>query len=112
MYQARFTSDAVEDIRGLPKNIKNILRKEIAGKVCRDPLGCSYELEEPLRGWRSFRYRNYRVIFQAFTPQKTVVIAAVGERQPQARSDVYRKLEALAEQGRLAGRILAALRGF
>ena len=112
MYQARFISDAMGDIKRLPKNVKNILRKEIAGKLCRDPLGRSYELEEPLHGWRSFRYRNYRVIFQVFAAEKALVIAAVGERQPQARTDVYRKLEALVEQGRLADRILAALRGF
>jgi mRNA-degrading endonuclease RelE of RelBE toxin-antitoxin system len=112
VYQARFTTEALEDIKRLSKNVKNVLRKEISDKLCRDPCGVSYELEEPLRGWRSFRYRNYRVVFQVLDEPRVVAVAAVGERRPQAESDVYRRLEALAKQGRLAGRILATLRGF
>ncbi|MCZ6751540.1 MAG: hypothetical protein O7E51_06905 [Acidobacteria bacterium] len=47
-----------------------------------------------------------------FDDRETIAVAAVGKRLPRSKLDVYRKLERLASEGKLAQKILAALRGF
>lgn len=86
--------------------------KAINEKVAQDPLGCSTELREPLDGWRSFHFRNYRVVFKVYEDLLAIAIGGIGERLPQSQSDVYKHLEAIAAEGKLANRVLIALRGF
>lgn len=112
MYVIRFTEDGLADIKALPKNVRNFLKKEIQGRLARDAYGSSTELNEPLEGWRSFRCGKYRIVFKVYEDLKLIAIAGVGERLPQSRSDTYRKLEALVRKGKLAEKVLAALRGF
>ena len=111
-YVIQFTDDGLGDARALPKNTRNSLRKEIQQKLARDPYGCSSELDEPLKGWRSFHHRNYRVVFKVYDDLRAMAIAGMGRRLPPSRSDIYKKLEALALEGKLAERVLKALRGF
>ncbi len=112
MYVLKFTQDGLADVKALPKNVKNALKKELQQKVAIDPYGCSIELEEPLKGWRSFHWRNYRIVFKVYDDAKAVAIAGVGVRLPRSKSDIYRKLETLASEGKLAENILRLLRGF
>ncbi len=111
MYQVRFTREAVEDVKGLPKNVQNSLKKEIR-ELAADPLGPSLELREPLKGWRSYHWRNYRIIFRVFVDLETIAIAAIGKRLPRSQRDVYQKLERLAREGKLAEKILKAVKEF
>lgn len=112
MYDVKFTDDGLADVKALPKHIKNSLKKAITANLACDPRRHSKELGEPLKGWRSFLFGKYRVVFRIYDDLKTIAIAGVGERRPQSQSDVYRKLEALAAEGRLAQKVLNALRGF
>lgn len=112
MYRVQFTDDGLADVKALPKNVRNFLRKEIGEKLARDPRGCSIELREPLRDWRSFSCQKYRVVFRVYDDRKVVAIAGVGKRLPQSRQDIYKKLERLAAEGRLAEKVLRTLRGF
>ena len=109
MYDVRFTAEAHADIKALPKNVKNSLQKEIR-KLAADPIGPSLELREPLQGWRSHLWRNYRIVFMVLEDLETIVIAAVGKRLPGAQTDVYRQLERLAREGKLAEQLLKAFR--
>ena len=111
MLQIRFTREAAEDIRALPKNVRNSLKKEIQ-KLAADPFGPSLELREPLEAWRSYHWGNYRIIFRVFGDLETIAIAAVGKRRPGLQTDVYRKLERLVREGKLAEKILRAIREF
>ena len=43
---------------------------------------------------------------------QAIAFAGIGQRLPQSRSDICNKLEALAREGKLAERVLEALRGF
>jgi hypothetical protein len=43
---------------------------------------------------------------------KLIAVAGIGQHSSQASQDICRKLELLAQRGRLAEDILAALRGF
>ena len=109
MYHVRFTTEAHSDVQALPKNVRNSLKKEIQ-KLAADPTGQSLELREPLRDWRSYHWRNYRIIFMVLEELETIAIAAVGKRLPGAQADIYRQLERLAREGKLAERILKTLR--
>ena len=111
MYAIRFTQEAVEEVKALPKNVRNSLRKEIR-KLAADPLGPSLELRDPLHGWRSYHWQNYRIVFRVLEDWKTVAIAAVGKRLPGSQTDIYRKLERLAREGKLADTLLRAVREF
>ncbi len=108
MYGIGFTAEAHSDIKALPKNVRNSLRKEIE-KLAADPVGPSLNLRDPLQGWRSYHWRGYRIIFAVLEDRETVVIAAVGKRLPQSQADVYRRLEGLAKEGKLAEAILRAM---
>jgi mRNA-degrading endonuclease RelE of RelBE toxin-antitoxin system len=109
VYEVRFAPEAVADIKSLPKNVRNSLKKEIR-KLAANPIGPSLDLREPLQAWRSYHWRDYRVIFMIFEDLKTIAIAAVGKRLPGSQTDVYRKLERLAKEGTLAEKILRTLR--
>lgn len=111
MYQVRFTPPAAEDVQALPKNFRNSLRKEFQN-LAADPMGSSLQLREPLEGWRSYHWRNYRILFMVFEELPTIAVAAVGKRRSGSQTDVYRKLERLAQQGKLAEKLLRALREF
>jgi mRNA-degrading endonuclease RelE of RelBE toxin-antitoxin system len=112
LYTLRLTDHGLADVKAMPKNVKNSLKKALQQKIAADPEFHSTELRQPLNGLRSFHWGCYRVIFKVVKELNTVVIAGVGERSPQSRSNIYRRLEALAAKGRLAEGILATLRGF
>ena len=105
----RFSEDAHADIKALPKNVRNLLKKELQ-KLAANPRGVSLELREPLHGFRSYHWRNHRIIFMISDELETLAVAAGGKRLPGAHADVYRKLEQLACEGKLAEQILSTLR--
>ena len=109
MYRIGFTAEAHSDIKALPKNVRNSLKKKIQ-KLAADPIGPSLELREPLQGWRSYHWRNYRILFMVLEGLETIAISAVGKRLPGAQADIYRQLERLAREGKLAERLLEILR--
>jgi len=111
-YKIQFTADGLKDAKRLPKGVRNSLGKELKTKLAVAPLSCSEELREPLAGWRSFHCGKYRVIFRLYEGMKLIAVAGIGQHSSQASQDICRKLELLAQRGRLAEDILAALRGF
>jgi mRNA-degrading endonuclease RelE of RelBE toxin-antitoxin system len=112
VYILKFTDAGLEDVRALPKNVQNALRKELISKIRRDPVGCSRELQGPLEQFRSFHWRDYRVVYRIFPGQRVVAIVGIGRHSPDARIDIYRRLETAVSSGKLAETILLALRGF
>lgn len=112
MYVIKFTEHGLADVKALAKNVRNSLKKDLLKKLAVDPYGTSVELVDPLKGWRSFHWKRYRVVFKVYEEVKTIAIAGVGERSAQSKENVYRQLEALAAQGKLAENILRLLRGF
>ncbi|MBZ5706874.1 MAG: type II toxin-antitoxin system RelE/ParE family toxin [Acidobacteriia bacterium] len=111
-YRIQFTDDGLNDVKSLPKNVRNSLAKELKNKLAPDPVGCSEELRDPLAGWRSYHYGNYRVVFRFDQDLQIIAVAGIGKHSSQAVQDIYKKLELLAKQGRLAESVLATLRGF
>jgi mRNA-degrading endonuclease RelE of RelBE toxin-antitoxin system len=109
----KFTSDAVADVKTvIPKHLKGPLQKELLEKVASDPVGCSRELHGDLKGYRSFTWQEYRVVYKVFDDLLAVAVVGVGLRSPQSAENIYRKLEVLARTGRLAQGVLFSIRGF
>ena len=111
MYAVKFTSAAVADVKAIPKNIRNSLKKALRGEFTKDSFGCSKELREPLEGFRSFHWESYRVVFMVDPDLEAVVVAGVGLRSPESAANVYRKLELLAATGKLAEQMQRTLFG-
>lgn len=112
MFVLRFTPSGLADVRSLPKNVKNSLRKELFAKLSKDPQGCSQQLHGELAGYWSFHWRQYRVVLRVFPDRQAVVIVGIGKHSREVREDVYRRLEALVDRGKLAELVLVSLRGF
>lgn len=108
MYVAKFTRDAANDVRSLPRNTRNALKKAFSTKLLRDPAGCSEELSEPLAGFHSFHFDAYRVVFRIYADLKAIAVVGVGKKG--TPSGVYERLEKLAAAGKLADSVLATLR--
>ena len=112
MYVAKFTPHAAEDIKALPRNIKNALRKQFEKKIQKNPIGCSEAHTEPLAEFRSFHFGNYRVIYKVYEDIKTVAVVGVGEKKADHHAEIYKKLENLANSGKLADSVLKTMRFF
>lgn len=112
MYIAQFTPKAIEDIKRLPKNTRTSLKKEFEKTILRDPAGCSDDLTEPLAGFRSFHFRDYRVVYRIYEDLNAIAVVGVGKKTGDPNSDVYKRLESLATSGKLADTVLRTLRLF
>ena len=110
MYVAKFTSDAIADIKLLPKNVRNALRKELEKVVLKNPLGCSEALTGPLLHFRSFHFRDYGVVYRVFQDLKAVAFVGVGKKNSEHYAEIYKKLESLVGAGKLADTLLQNLR--
>jgi len=112
LYIGKFTPKAVEDIKGLPKNTRKALKKEFEKTILNNPAGCSDELTEPLAGFRSFHFRDYRVVYRIYEDLNAIAVVGVGKKTNDPTSDVYKRLERLATSGKLADTVLKTLRLF
>lgn len=110
-YTLKFTAEGRADVRSLPREIRNWIRKELH-RIEADPHGCSSELREPLQQYRKFECGDYRIIFMIFDDLRAVSIAAVGKHDSDVSKDVYRKLETLVREGKLAEQYLISVRQF
>ena len=107
MYSLHLESSAIEDLKKLPRNVRNRLKKEIPKRLASDPVGASKALTGLLEGFYSCHVRQHRVVFMIVEEQ--VWIVGIGEHSNNPHSDIYRKLEELRERGEIAGKILSAL---
>ncbi len=107
MYSLHLESNAIDDLKKLPKNVRNLLKKEIPKRLIHDPAGSSTALTGPLEGFYSCHIKQYRVVFMIVKNQ--VWIVGAGEHSRGQTSDIYRRLEELQRRGKLAGKLLSAL---
>jgi mRNA-degrading endonuclease RelE of RelBE toxin-antitoxin system len=112
VYVLKFSSEALADIKTIPKHFKGPLKKALLEKVGVDPMGCSHELHAELSGYRSFTWRDYRVVYRVFDDLKAVVVVGLGLRSAKSKENIYRRLETLVRTGKLAQGMLFSLRGF
>jgi len=108
VYRSQFTDDALEDLRTLPKNVRNRLKQEFIRKIHRDPTGCSEPLTGLLGQFRSFHFGEYRVVYRVFEDLKAVTVVGIGKKDEAHRAEIYEQLERMAETGQLAAAVLEA----
>jgi len=110
VYCSKFIDEALEDIKKLPKNIRNALKKEFEKKVHVNPVECSEPLFGILEAYRSFHYGDYRIVYRVFEDIRAVSVVGVGKKDKAHQTDLYQRLEDLAKKGRLAEAILETYR--
>ena len=110
MYGSRFTPQAFEDFKLLPKNVRNSLKREFTQKIHIHPIECSEALSGPLEAFRSFHYRDYRVVYQVLEDLKIVAVVGVGKKDRHHHGEIYKRLEDLASRGKLAAAVLNTYR--
>src|SRR5229473_71779 len=113
MYVLKFTSEALADIKTIPKHLKGpLIKRALLQKVAVEPNARSRELHGELNEYRSFTWREYRVVYRVFNDLKAVAVVGLGLRSGQSKENIYRRLETLARTGKLAQEMLFSLRGF
>lgn len=105
-YCSKFTPDALDNLKELPKNVKNALKKEFEKKLHVDPTGCSVALSGDLKQYRSFHFGEYRVVFQVFEDIKAITVVGIGPKDANHHAEIYKQLEMLAKSGKLAATVL------
>lgn len=110
MHISKFTAHALEDVKNLPKNVRNALKKEFQTKIHVNPTNCSEALTGLLTGFRSFHFGNFRVVCKIYDDLKAVAVVGVGKKDRDHQTNLYRKLEELAKTGKLADAVLATMR--
>lgn len=110
MYRSQFTSDALDNTRKLPRNVRNALKREFQHKIHHDPIACSEPLTGPLKDFRSFHYGDYHVIYRVFEDLKIVTVVGIGKKDEHHQAEIYNQLEVLAKSGELAASVLASFR--
>jgi mRNA-degrading endonuclease RelE of RelBE toxin-antitoxin system len=109
-FELRYTADAAADIRGLDGSVKKQLRKVLEKKLAVNPEGYGLPLRGALANYWKHEFGNHRIIYRIYLEQRVVAVCAVGVRKQGDAEDIYRKLAAVAETGRLAEQIAAVLR--
>lgn len=110
MYRSVFTDDALNDVKRLPKNVRNALKNEFEKKIHADPLSCSEELSGILGHYRSFHYGDYRIVYRVFEDMRIVSVVGLGKKNEDHQTGLYKRLEDLANRGRLADAVLETYR--
>jgi len=110
LYRSIFTDDALKDVKKLSKNVRSALKKQFEKKIHVDPFSCSEELSGILGHYRSFHYGDYRAVYRVFEDIRTVSVVGLGKKNKDHRTDLYKRLEDLAQKGRLADAVLETYR--
>ena len=109
-YTIGFVAAAKQDVASLDGSIKKRLKKALTDKLAVDPEGYGTPLRGDLAGYWKHEFASHRVIYRIYADKRLIVICAVGKRQGEHVSDVYRRLEAVVKSGKLAEQILTVLK--
>jgi mRNA-degrading endonuclease RelE of RelBE toxin-antitoxin system len=110
VYCSKFTDNALQDVKTLPKSVRNALKKEFEQKLHVDPVSCSEPLRGDLEQFRSFHYGDYRVVFRIFDDLKAIAVVGVGKKDAVHQTELYKQLEMMARSGKLAETVLETYR--
>lgn len=120
-FELRFTTDAAADIQALDGSVRKQLRKVLEkkplgftrdanGALAVGPEGYGLPLRGVLANYWKHEFGNHRIVYRIYLERRVVAVCAVGVRKQGDAEDIYRKLAAVAETGRLAEQIAAVLR--
>ena len=110
MHIPKFTPNAADDVKNLPKNVRNHLREQLEKVVCVNPIDCSEELTGPLAEFRSYHLDDYRIVFRVLDCHNLIVVVGIGQKNADHCAEIYKNLENMARAGKLADSMLTNLR--
>ena len=84
-YRPIYHHEIPNDLKEIPGNIKDRIRKAIETRLLIDPISYGLPLRKSLHGHRKLRVGDYRIIYRIHG--KEVVILKIGHRR-----DIYPKL--------------------
>ena len=85
LFSPKYHHEIKNDVKALPKNIKERIRKAIEDRLILDPLKFGEPLRYSMKGYRKLRVGDFRIIYKI--EKQFVVILKIGHRK-----EVYRKL--------------------
>lgn len=82
MYQYRWTSHALHQLKKLSPDVQRIIIKKLDYFITTsNPLDFSSTLKDSILGSYRFRIGDYRVIFDVDQEEKTIIILILGHRR-------------------------------
>jgi mRNA-degrading endonuclease RelE of RelBE toxin-antitoxin system len=110
-YKVLFTSAAKTDVGSLDGSIRKRLKGVLSNKLAVDPEGSGTPLRGALTGFWKHEFASHRVIYRIYTDAAAIVVCAVGKRQGEHVTDVYKQLEPMVKAGKVAEQIRAVIEG-
>jgi len=108
-YKILFTSDAKNDVGSLDGSIRKRLKGVLSNKLAVDPEGYGTPLRGALTGFWKHEFASHRVIYRIYPDTAAIVVCAVGKRQGEHVTDVYKQLEPMVRAGKIADQIRAVM---
>ena len=75
-----------------------------------DPEGYGLPLRSSLAGYWKHEFATHRIVYRIYKEHRIIAVCAVGPRKQGDAEDIYNQLNAVAETGRLAAQVAAALK--
>ena len=85
IFSPKYHHEVKNDVKTLPKNIKDRIRKAIEDRLILNPLKFGEPLRYSMKGYRKLRVGDFRIIYKI--EKQFVVILKIGHRK-----EVYKKL--------------------
>jgi len=85
VYEVEITPEGLRHLNQLPEKVRNAALAAILGPIAENPQRLGKPLVGELEGLHSARRGDYRIIYEIFDDQETVLIHRI-----QHRRDVYR----------------------
>ena len=85
MYEVEITPEGLRHLNQLPEKVRNAALAAILGPIAENPQRLGKPLVGELEGLHSARRGDYRIIYEIFDDQETVLIHRI-----QHRRDAYR----------------------
>lgn len=108
-FEIKFSLDGLKDVQGLDGSIKRKLKNTLDKKLASNPFGYGTPLRAPLVNYYKHEFATHRIIYRVYAARNIVVICVVGPRKSGHVQDVYAQFDKLAQSGRVAAQIQAAL---
>ncbi len=81
MYTVEYLESVKEDIRRLPKSVRENIKRAIEKKLMLNPIEFGKPLQYSLQGLRRLRVEDYRIIYQINSKSKNILIVKIGHRK-------------------------------
>ncbi|MEX2437706.1 MAG: type II toxin-antitoxin system RelE/ParE family toxin [Candidatus Babeliales bacterium] len=82
VYYIKYAPEVLKkDIPSLAQTVKKVIERAIKEKLSTDPITFGKPLRYSLKGYRSLRVGNYRVVFTIQREQNRVIIVAIKHRK-------------------------------